>query len=195
MADVLVYVDHLNGAVRKPTLELLTLARRLGNPIALALGPGATDTIPTLAEHGATHIYTHDAPEYTTHHTTPHLNALHTTYTQTQPTTVLITSTTDNKEIAARLALRTNSGLITDATDITPTKNGPTTTQTAFAASYTTHSHTTHGTPIITIKPNSTPIQTHPTTPQHTTLTPTTPTTPTTHITQNTPRTATGRPE
>ncbi|MEU6769082.1 electron transfer flavoprotein subunit alpha/FixB family protein, partial [Streptomyces sp. NPDC046853] len=28
MAEVLVYVDHVDGAVRKPTLELLTLARR-----------------------------------------------------------------------------------------------------------------------------------------------------------------------
>ncbi|WP_254811378.1 hypothetical protein [Streptomyces cavourensis] len=27
MADVLVLVDHVDGAVRKPTLELLTLAR------------------------------------------------------------------------------------------------------------------------------------------------------------------------
>ncbi|MFD8469146.1 electron transfer flavoprotein subunit alpha/FixB family protein, partial [Streptomyces cyaneofuscatus] len=27
MAEVLVLVDHVDGAVRKPTLELLTLAR------------------------------------------------------------------------------------------------------------------------------------------------------------------------
>lgn len=28
MAEVLVYVDHVDGAVRKPTLELLTLTDR-----------------------------------------------------------------------------------------------------------------------------------------------------------------------
>ncbi|MFE5858921.1 MULTISPECIES: electron transfer flavoprotein subunit alpha/FixB family protein [unclassified Streptomyces] len=195
MANVLVYVDHHEGTVRKPTLELLTLARQFGDPIALVLGPGAENTHTTLAEYGATHIYTHNTPEYTQHHTTPHTHALHTAYTDTQPTTVLLTSTPDNKEIAARLALRTNSGLITDATDLTPTPHGPQTTQTAFAATYTTQSHTTHGTPIITIKPNSTTPQTHPTTPTHHTLNPTPTKHPTTTITQHTPRTTTGRPE
>ncbi|MEU1341274.1 electron transfer flavoprotein subunit alpha/FixB family protein, partial [Streptomyces sp. NPDC005827] len=43
MAEVLVYVDHVDGAVRKPTLELLTLARRIGEPVAVALGAGAAD--------------------------------------------------------------------------------------------------------------------------------------------------------
>jgi electron transfer flavoprotein alpha subunit len=32
MAEVLVLVDHVGGAVRKTTLELLTIARRLGEP-------------------------------------------------------------------------------------------------------------------------------------------------------------------
>ena len=53
MAEVLVYVDHVDGAVRKPTLELLTLARRVGEPVAVALGNGAGDTAAALAEHGA----------------------------------------------------------------------------------------------------------------------------------------------
>ena len=40
MAEVLVVVDHVDGAVRKPTLELLTLARRIGEPSAVFLGKG-----------------------------------------------------------------------------------------------------------------------------------------------------------
>ena len=32
MSEVLVLVDHVDGAVKKPTYELLTLARRLGEP-------------------------------------------------------------------------------------------------------------------------------------------------------------------
>ncbi|MFD5755451.1 electron transfer flavoprotein subunit alpha/FixB family protein, partial [Streptomyces sp. NPDC127044] len=64
MAEVLVYVDHVDGAVRKPTLELLTLARRIGEPVAVALGSGAEATAPALAEHGAVKVLTHDAAEY-----------------------------------------------------------------------------------------------------------------------------------
>src|SRR5690606_12193594 len=54
--DILVYVDHTDGAVRKPTLELLTLARRLGDPVAVHLGPGAEQAAPALAEHGAVRV-------------------------------------------------------------------------------------------------------------------------------------------
>ena len=35
MAEILVLVDHVDGAVKKVTLELLTLARSLGEPSAV----------------------------------------------------------------------------------------------------------------------------------------------------------------
>jgi len=41
MAEVLVLVDHANGTVRKTTAELLTIARRLGEPSAVFVGEGS----------------------------------------------------------------------------------------------------------------------------------------------------------
>ena len=38
MTEVLVLVDHVDGAVTKPTYELLTIARRLGEPSAVFIG-------------------------------------------------------------------------------------------------------------------------------------------------------------
>ena len=38
MSEILVLVDHVDGAVRKPTHELLTIARRLGEPSAVFIG-------------------------------------------------------------------------------------------------------------------------------------------------------------
>ena len=38
MSEVLVLVDHVDGKVTKPTLELLTIARRLGEPSAVLIG-------------------------------------------------------------------------------------------------------------------------------------------------------------
>ena len=38
MAEVLVLVDHADGVVRKTTLEMLTLAARLGEPSAVYVG-------------------------------------------------------------------------------------------------------------------------------------------------------------
>ena len=38
MTDVLVLVDHAGGDIRKSTLEMLTMARRLGTPNAVFCG-------------------------------------------------------------------------------------------------------------------------------------------------------------
>ncbi len=40
MSNVLVLVDHTGGKVRKTTAELLTIARRLGEPVAVYIGDG-----------------------------------------------------------------------------------------------------------------------------------------------------------
>ena len=42
MAEVLVLVDHLDGEVKKVTLELLTAARALGEPSAVVVGAPGT---------------------------------------------------------------------------------------------------------------------------------------------------------
>ncbi|NEC05261.1 electron transfer flavoprotein subunit alpha/FixB family protein, partial [Streptomyces sp. SID7909] len=63
------------------------------------------------------------------------------------------------KEIAARLAVRIGSGIITDAVDLEAGDQGPVATQSAFAASYTTKSRVSKGVPVITVKPNSAPVE------------------------------------
>ena len=42
MAEVLVLVDSVDGTVKKPTLELLTAARQLGEPSAVVVGAPGT---------------------------------------------------------------------------------------------------------------------------------------------------------
>ncbi|MFJ5906983.1 electron transfer flavoprotein subunit alpha/FixB family protein, partial [Streptomyces californicus] len=116
MAEVLVLVDHVDGAVRKPTLELLTLARRIGDPVAVALGTGAEATAGVLGEHGAVKVLTSDAPEFADYLVVPKVDALQAAVEAVSPAAVLVVSSAEGKEIAARLALRIGSGIITDAT-------------------------------------------------------------------------------
>ncbi|MBB4981772.1 MULTISPECIES: electron transfer flavoprotein subunit alpha/FixB family protein [Streptomyces] len=166
MADILVYVDHVDGAVRKPTLELLTLARRLGDPVAVALGNGAADTAAALAEHGAVKVLTADAPEFAEYLVVPKVEALQAAYESVSAAgslaAVLVPSSAEGKEIAARLAVRIGSGIITDAVDLEAGDEGPVATQSAFAASFTTKSRVSKGTPVITVKPNSAPVEAAP---------------------------------
>ncbi|WP_327242052.1 electron transfer flavoprotein subunit alpha/FixB family protein [Streptomyces sp. NBC_01320] len=196
MTEVLVYVDHVDGAVRKPTLELLTLARRLGEPVAVALGNGAADTAAALAEHGATRVLTHEASEYAEYLVVPKVDALQAVYEAVSPSAVLIPSSAEGKEIAARLALRIGSGVITDAVDVEAGDGGPVATQSAFAASYITKSRVSKGTPVITVKPNSAPVKAAPAAGAVEALTVSFGAMATcTKVTARTPRESTGRPD
>ncbi|WP_327424570.1 electron transfer flavoprotein subunit alpha/FixB family protein [Streptomyces sp. NBC_01230] len=159
MAEVLVFVDHVDGAVRKPTLELLTLARRVGEPVAVALGAGAGATAAVLAEHGAVRVLTVDGAEFADYLVVPKVDALQAAVEAVSPVAVLVPSSAEGKEIAARLAVRIGSGIITDAVDLEAGEQGPVATQSAFAASFTTKSRVSRGVPVITVKPNSAPVE------------------------------------
>jgi electron transfer flavoprotein alpha subunit len=73
---------------------------------------------------------------------------------------VLLTASAEGKEIGARLALRLDSGFISDAIDVEAAEPGSghavIATQSAFAASWTVTSAVTAGVPVIAVKPNAT---------------------------------------
>ncbi|WP_149182870.1 electron transfer flavoprotein subunit alpha/FixB family protein [Streptomyces sp. TRM49041] len=200
MAEVLVYVDHVDGAVRKPTLELLTLARRIGEPVAVALGSGAEATAATLAEHGAARVLTADAPEFADYLVVPKVDALQAAYEAASAggslAAVLVPSSAEGKEIAARLAVRIGSGIITDAIDLESGDEGPVATQSVFAAAFTTKSRVSKGTPVITVKPNSAAVEAAPAAGAVEALTVSFSEKATgTKVVSRTPRESTGRPE
>ena len=163
MAEILVLVDALDGAVSKATLELLTKARQLGEPSAVYVGSGIDTAADRLAEYGAQKIYVADGDELDTYLVTPKVAVLSQLVGETQPTAVLITSTAEGKEVAARLAVRTDSGVITDAVDLSDTLVAE---QSVFGGSTIVQSRVTTGTPIITMRPNSTPPEPAPAEPE-----------------------------
>ncbi|MFF9594592.1 electron transfer flavoprotein subunit alpha/FixB family protein, partial [Streptomyces sp. NPDC014646] len=162
MAEVLVFVDHVDGVVRKPTLELLTLARRVGEPVAVALGAGAGATAGVLGEHGAVRVLVDEAPEYGEFLVVPKVDALWAACEAVSPVAVLVVSSAEGKEVAARLALRTGSGLLTDVVDVEAGEageGGVVVTQSVFAASFTTRSRVVRGGAVVTVKPNSASVE------------------------------------
>jgi electron transfer flavoprotein alpha subunit len=154
MSEVLVLVDHVDGEVKKPTLELLAIAKRLGEPSAVFIGgsdkAGAAGE--KLKAYGAEKIYVVDDAEIKGYLVAPKAEVLQQLVEKTSPAAVLLVSGFEGKEIAARLAIKIGSGLITDAVDV---QEGPVTTQSVFAGNYTVTAKVTQGTPIITVKPNS----------------------------------------
>ncbi|MFJ3793640.1 electron transfer flavoprotein subunit alpha/FixB family protein [Kitasatospora sp. NPDC090091] len=157
MAEILVLVDHADGVVRKPALELLTLARRIGEPSAVVLGAGAAaaDIAAKAAEFGAAKVYVADGAEFADQLVVPKVDALAQIAKAAEAAAVLVTSSGEGKEVAARVALRIGSGIITDAVDLEAGADGPVATQSVFAASFQVKSKVSHGAPVITVKPNA----------------------------------------
>ncbi|MER5772662.1 electron transfer flavoprotein subunit alpha/FixB family protein [Streptomyces sp. NPDC001985] len=159
MADVLVLVDHVDGVVRKPALELLTLARRLGDPVAVVLGAGAGGAAGVLGEHGAVRVLVAEGPEFGERLTVPVVDALEAACALVGPVAVLVGSSADGREAAARLAVRLGSGLVTDAVDVAAGGEGPVVTQSVFAGGFTTVSRVTRGVAVVTVKPNAVAVE------------------------------------
>src|SRR6478609_9419931 len=154
MSEVLVLVDHVDGAVRKPTYELLTIAKRLGEPSAVLIGEAgkAADVAEKVKAYGAEKVYVVDDAQIKGYLVAPKAEALQQVAEKVSPAAILIPSSAEGKEVGARLAIKIGSGLITDAVDV---EDGAVTTQSVFAGNYTVKSKVTQGTPIITVKPNS----------------------------------------
>jgi electron transfer flavoprotein alpha subunit len=157
MPEVLVLVDHVDGAVRKPTYELLTIAKRLGEPSAVFIGGGdqSADVAEKVKKYGAEKVYVVDDAQIKGYLVAPKAEALQQLAEKTSAGAVLISSSAEGKEIAARLAIKLESGLITDAVDVEAGDDGPVTTQSVFAGNYTVKAKVIKGTPIITVKPNA----------------------------------------
>jgi electron transfer flavoprotein alpha subunit len=193
MAEILVLVDHVDGTVRKTTHELLTLARRAGEPAAVFLGSGYEGAKEALAEYGATKVYVADAPEFTDYLVAPKAEALAQIAAAASPAGILVPSSPEGKEIAARLAIKLGAGIITDATDVAADL---TTTQSVFAGGFTVTAKVGHGTPIITVKPNAVTPEAAPTTPAEEKVAVSIPDAATTaKVIERSERAATGRPE
>ncbi|MBK9724554.1 MAG: electron transfer flavoprotein subunit alpha/FixB family protein [Dermatophilaceae bacterium] len=155
MAEVLVLVDHVGGTVRKTTSELLTIARRIGEPSAVFIGDGYDAAKGVLAAFGAQKVYRVDAAEATAYLVAPQAEILAQIAGAASPAAILVASSAEGKEVAARLAIKLSSGLVTDAVGVDVTDGAITTTQSVFAGSYTVKASVNRGTPIIAVKPNS----------------------------------------
>ena len=153
MAEVLVLVDSTDGTVKKATLELLTAARSLGEPSAVVVGaPGTAGPLKAqLAEYGAAKIYVAESDDIANYSVAPKAEALAAVAAQASPAAVLISSTAENKEVAARLAFKLGSGVLTDAIGVTA--GGA--TQSIFGGAITVQATVTKGAPVITVRPNS----------------------------------------
>ena len=171
MPHVLVVTDAIGGSVPKPVQELLTLARRLGEPAVVALGRGAAAAADALGRFGAARVYVVDDPILDDYLVVPKAEAVAHVAAMLRDgdglAAVLIPATPEGQELAGRLAVKLDGGVVADATDVAPGEDPGTvvTTQAAFAGSCTVHAAVVRGPAIVTVKPNAVTPEPAPATP------------------------------
>ena len=154
MSEVLVLVDHADGEVKKVTLELLTAARTIGEPSAVVVGvPGsAAKVTQTLGRYGAAKVYVAESEDAGNYLVTPEVDALEAVARRASPAAVLVPASARGKEIAGRLAVRLDSGLLVDAVDVA---SDGSVTQSIFGGAFIVKSRAKKGIPVISVRPGS----------------------------------------
>jgi len=151
MAEVLVLVEHADGALKKVSSELITAARVLGEPAAVVVGkPGTADPlVDGLKAAGAAKIYVAESDTAESYLITPSVDVLAALAESASPAAVLLAASADGKEIAGRLAARIGSGLLVDAVGV---EAGPKAIHSIFGGAFTVEAQANGDTPVITVR-------------------------------------------
>ena len=160
MPQVLVLVEHEEGATRKVTYEMLAKARDLGDPVALFVGEGLDAARDGLARHGATAVYAAGGDNRLAG---PLTGALAAAADRAEPVAVLVAATPLGKDAGARLAARKGWGMLADVVDLDADLVA---TQNVFGGATTVRARVRTGTPVLAIKPNSFPVDEAPASPE-----------------------------
>ena len=154
MAEVLVLVEHSDGAVKKVTDELITAARALGDPCAVVVGaPGtAAPLVDHLTAVGAAKIYVAESADAENYLITPFVDVLAALVESAGPAAVLLPATADGKEIAGRLAAAIGSGVLSDVVEV---KSDGTGVHSIFGGAFTVEAKVTGEVPVITLRPGA----------------------------------------
>ena len=154
MSTVLILADFSGDHATKTTAELATAAARIGSVSAVVLAPaGKGAALAAAVNQGPiSNIIVVESNDFASHGVAAVADALASVVKDKAPAALLIASHAFGKEVAARVAVLTESGIITDAVDVAA---DATATQLVFGGSTTVHSQVSQGTPIITVRPNS----------------------------------------
>lgn len=153
MAEVLVAVEHVDGELKKVTLELLTAARALGEPSAVVFGETGTaaSLAAALKDGGAEKIYAAEGDNVQNFLVTPKVDVL-AGLAEQGAAAVVVAATTEGKELAGRLAARTGSGVLGDVIEI---REGGSAIHSIFGGAFTVEATVTGDTPVYAVRPGA----------------------------------------
>lgn len=159
MSNILALVELTSsGKLSSTTPSLLAAATKLGTPVAVVVtapGSGAA-LVSELGALGAAHVVVAESSAAHTALTTPAVAALEAAIAEQKPAAVLIPNSIDGREVAGRLAVRTNTTVLVDAVDLANGKvDSIVATHSVFGGGFTVESQTNGGLTIATVRQGS----------------------------------------
>jgi electron transfer flavoprotein alpha subunit len=156
MSKILVLVEHHDALPASHVGELLAAAAQLGDPSAVVVTSGDASALATaLGALGAATVQAATVAESDTLLVTPAVAALAAAVAAGDVAAVLVGTTLDSREAAARLAIRVDGAYLSDAVGVSSGPDGISVTQQAFGGAYTVVSRAGRGIPIISLRPHS----------------------------------------
>jgi len=122
-SGVWVIAECSDGAPKKCTLELLGEGRKLADALgvsleAVVLGENVAAMGPLLAHHGADKVYVCDHPVLSHYRTGPYADVLTGLLNDKKPEIVLVSATSQGRDLGPRVAARIGAGLTADCTGL-----------------------------------------------------------------------------
>lgn len=154
MKNILIFAEPAELAWSKATLGLLGLASTLGEVSVALSNPVSNELLEELAEHGASPIYVNQNAKISEHGTAAKADFLDELIKSHKPDAVLLETSVDNKEIAGRVAVLSDSGVLTDVSSLELDDSGNIIAdQEIFGGFSTVTSTVSQGLTIVTVRP------------------------------------------
>jgi electron transfer flavoprotein alpha subunit len=123
MPGILTFAEHRDGKLRRPSLEVLSEARRLagsfgGSVTAVVVGAGSAACAAELGSYGADTVHVFDGAGLPTYATEPWARAVASVVSETKPAVVLFPFSAMGKDLAPRVSAKTGAALASDCVSL-----------------------------------------------------------------------------
>ena len=155
MSHVLVLIETSStGEIRNTAPMLLVAATKLGTPVAVvATAPGGgASLVENLGAIGAQKIHFAETDSAASLLSSPQVEALASAAALYGASAILLANSVEGRDIAARLAVRLDGGLLVDAIDVRAEADTIVSTHSVFGGAYTVEATVEGGVAIVTVR-------------------------------------------
>jgi len=122
---IITWAEIANGKITRPSIELLTPARKLANELGndtkimtLLIGKNVKDQVQTLFEHGSDEVIVVEDDKLEEYLVLPFSSIFEQVIKERNPEIALFAATTSGRELAPRIGMKTGSGVTADCTGL-----------------------------------------------------------------------------